>query len=123
MREVNIDENFLVDHECLDGYVRLPIRNNDTLKKLGFANFNGNQMKITDQQIVVLEEVMDSYEKDEALIRKVKKNIIAIWDSFLFLKWSENGGMMFLENSTSLMLEKCLHIRMQNDVIHHFLIC
>ena len=97
LREVNLDENFLVDHECLDGYVRLPIRNNDTLKKLAFANFNGNQMKITDQQIVVLEEVMDSYEKDEALIRKVQKNIIAIWDSFPILKmvrewWDDVSG-------------------------------
>lgn len=43
-------------------------------------------MEITDQQIAVLENIFTSYEKDEALMREVKKNIIAIWDSFPILK-------------------------------------
>lgn len=97
LKKVNLSEDFLVDHECLDGYVRLPIKDNESIKKLVFADPDGNRMEITDQQVAVLEDVFTSYEKDEVLMSEVKKNIIAIWDSFPTLKtvrewWDDVSG-------------------------------
>lgn len=97
LKKVNLSEDFLVDHECLDGYVRLPIKDNESIKKLVIAYPDGNRMEISDQQIAVLEDVFTSYEKDEVLMSEVKKNIIAIWDSFPTLKtvrewWDDVSG-------------------------------
>ncbi len=87
LKKVNLSEDLLVDHECLEGYVRLPISDNDAIK----------DFIITNQQIVVLKEILASYEKDDALMREVKKNMIAIWDSFPTLKavrewWDDVSG-------------------------------
>lgn len=87
LKKVNLSEGLLVDHECLEGYVRLPISDNDAIK----------DFIITNQQIVVLKEILASYEKDDALMREVKKNMIAIWDSFPTLKavrewWDDVSG-------------------------------
>ena len=97
LKKVNLSEDLLVDHECLEGYIRLPIRNNEAVKNFTTTNSDGKRMEITDQQIVVLEEILASYEKDDLLMREVKKNMITIWDSFPTLKavrewWDDVSG-------------------------------
>lgn len=97
LKEVNLNENFLVDHECLDGYVRLPVSEKGCIKNLIIEYSNGMRKTISDQQISVLEDIWSSYENDDLLMKKVNENILSIWDSFAILKmvrewWDDVSG-------------------------------
>lgn len=81
----------LVPNVCLDGYYRLPIVHNESLKE-------------------PLKPILDLYAKDSNLLNVAKQNFMNLWDSFDSLKeariWFEKIPFFFRANSVGLALSQ-----------------
>lgn len=80
-----LSSTLLVDHELLDGYVRLPIPARNSIDFLRFVNMEVNgqlekrHFEPSKAQKAVLEEVFDLYDTNEELKRKVVDRFMDEW--------------------------------------------
>jgi len=86
LEENQLPNTLLVDHELLDGYVRLPICTKtfiDSLKLVNMKVVNGQLEKrhyeLSKEQKNVLEEVFDLYDTNEELKKKVVDRFMSEW--------------------------------------------
>ena len=93
LTEVNINSEFLVPNECLEGYVRLNIRNEDVIDSLSF-NQGAYRVPLTDNQINTIKQIWKLYSKDTGLKKEVTDNFMRLWDGYDSLRqlriWWDN---------------------------------
>lgn len=76
-----IDSNFLVPNECLDGYVCLKINNEPSIDKLTFKN-GQIRMPIGEEQKNAIRQVWGLYSRDSNLHNEAKTNFMKLWDGY-----------------------------------------
>lgn len=81
LTKVHISANIMVDNECLDGYVRLNIRNRAAIKDLSFDSRDG-KVPLSTEQIDALEQVWALYAKDNKLKQQVKNKFAELLNGF-----------------------------------------
>ena len=94
----NLDSSLLKEHELLEGYSRLIIRNKDSIKSMNRIDASGKHL-ISDNEIHALEAIWNMYSKDNTLLQMVKNEFSSRWDAFNILKqvrtWWEKIPMAF----------------------------
>ena len=80
LKDAQISTDFLVSNECLEGYKRLNINNEDSIKTLVF-DIEGERIPLSNAQIEAVTNVLALYCKDAKLQNLVKENFIQSWDS------------------------------------------
>ncbi len=85
----NINTSILVDHELLDGYVRISVNQKTAIEELTFGrivNINGEnrieKQTLTAEQKKCLYEVLDLYSHDSGKENEVKNNLQILLKSF-----------------------------------------
>lgn len=98
---------FLVEHELLDGYVRLPICNKEAINSLQLISkpiVNGQQfgeihIDLSEEQKSMLGKIYDLYDKNDELKKEVSKRFMDEWNkrnALLMLKdWWDNIPVSF----------------------------
>lgn len=82
LSKINMDpSSVLINNELLDNYVRLTIRNNDSISDLSIASFDGHTRKINDNEVKAITEIMRLYSHEQTLQEKVNSNFQKLWDS------------------------------------------
>lgn len=81
LENVQISKNFLVTNDCLDGYVRLGIRNDSEIDDLTF-NIGPNRIPLMKNQEDAIKQVWKLYSKDSNLQKQATDNFMRLWDSF-----------------------------------------
>lgn len=79
LKASNLDKDCLIDHELLDGYVRLPLVYEKDLKKLNhIITFNGQlyELEINEIQQQAFHDVWSMYETSPQLQKKLKDNFV-----------------------------------------------
>lgn len=89
LNRANLPANWLVRHELNDGYVRLPVRDRNsivgmTVPVLEHGKFVSYRAVIK-QEVDALNEIWNLYSTDSKQILKVKRAFIEKWDSYHFL--------------------------------------
>ena len=79
--EAGIDTDILMNHELLDGYVRLSVSQKDCIEKL-YRQKEGKKVYIGEKEKEQLYEVWDLYSTDIELQKVVNKKFEEMWDSF-----------------------------------------
>lgn len=74
LSKYELPANILVDHELLEGYVRIPVSCMDQLEKI---RMDSGTSSIERQQISALSQIWSYYSKDKTLLEKVKKNFLS----------------------------------------------
>ena len=80
LNKAQITPRFLVPNECLDGYVRLNIRDELMIDDLVFRNGLINK-PINDNQKSAIKQIFELYSKDPSLQNQAKENFMKLWDS------------------------------------------
>lgn len=91
LSEVNLSSDFLIDHELLEGYVRIPTRSKDSISDIMISTQIPNtniivQRKIKKEEIDAVEKIWKLYEQKEDKKRQVKSDFMKKWDSYNSLK-------------------------------------
>ncbi len=81
LTKVHISANILVDNECLDGYVRLNIRNKSAIKEFCFDSKDG-RIPLSVEQIEALEQVWGLYAKSDYLNQQAKNRFTELLNGF-----------------------------------------
>ncbi len=89
--EVNLPSNFLlVDHELNDGYVRLNVRNVNSIKDITIpVLIQPNEVefrKVNEVEVDVLNQIWQLYSNEPSLKEKVKNAFMQKWDTYDALK-------------------------------------
>ena len=80
---IKLDESFLVPNELLDGYVRLPLRNQDQINHLLCSEDDNSERRLlTEDEKNKIRKVWDLYSKDSSLKAQVKSNFMRLWDEY-----------------------------------------
>ncbi|MBR5471589.1 MAG: hypothetical protein IKU81_05705 [Oscillibacter sp.] len=82
---VQINGNFLVPNECLEGYVRLKIRNEASIDDLA-ANVGPFRIPLADNQKDAIKQVWKLYSKDSNLQQQSIANFMNLWDGYESLR-------------------------------------
>lgn len=89
MSTCGIGEGYFEENILLDGYVRLPVRNQKAIEDLlfdGYINDNGKiiliKLPISKERFECLNTVFDMYSKDEDAITTAKSNFVKILHSY-----------------------------------------
>lgn len=85
LENIALNKSILVDNECLNGYVRLPIVEIKDVSRLQVTNADGLRL-INDAEKEVLENIWKLYNKDTQKLTEAHKNFMELWDSFEVLK-------------------------------------
>ena len=89
----------LTDHELLDGYVRLPIRDQNLISKTIIPCITGSPpvvsaRKVNDSEIVALNKIWALYSDDSNLKTQVRNEFMQKWDTYKALQtvhaWWDN---------------------------------
>ncbi len=98
LHSIKLEPQTLISHELLDGFVRLPLRNNQDIDNLNIIN-GGISRKITEHEKTAFNEIWSMYESDASLQKSVNNEFMRIWDSFDVLKkvrlWWESMSVSF----------------------------
>ena len=91
LSKVNLPPDFLLNHELLEGYVRIPTRSKNSISDIMINTQIPNtnivvQRKIQKEEVDILEKIWDLYDQTEDNKRKVKSEFMGKWDSFNSLK-------------------------------------
>jgi len=94
LEEANLSQGFLVDHELLDGYVRLAITQLDDLGKIKITRsgmIDGVSVQINDCAIIdnerkCLENIISLYSKNEQLLQQVNEAFRKLLTTFTPIK-------------------------------------
>ena len=81
LKEAGINQGFLIKNECLDGYYRLAIRNKKQIEELGYT-IGDTRVSLSEEQKESINQIVEMYSKEDALIAQAKGNFFEIWDSF-----------------------------------------
>lgn len=81
LENVQVNSNFLVPNECLDGYMRLKIRNDSAIDDLAL-DLGSARTPLTDNQKNAIKQVWKLYEKDTNLQQQATSNFMRLWDGF-----------------------------------------
>lgn len=98
LKSKHMNTNILLNNECLEGFVRLPVRNKEAIGQLKIENIFGSR-PINREEIGVLEQIWDLYSAEKEDKKTAKDNFMKIWDSFENLRqlriWWEaiHGGV------------------------------
>ncbi len=100
---------FLVPHDLLEDYFRIPVPNKEQIKTRKYSpNFGRDWVSLSTTQINALEEIWNLYEVDNNLKEKVRHNFFEKWDSFESLakikKWYDSIPYGFKITSVGMML-------------------
>lgn len=127
MEENRLPNTLLVDHELLDGYVRLPICTKNSIDSLRLENMkvvNGQLEKqyfeLSREQKDVLEEVFDLYDTNVELKKKVVDRFMGEWKKERHLRLYVSGGIIFQFYSKSQLLARSWLIQMHSVVTKVF---
>lgn len=91
--KVSLDPSILVDNECLEGYVRLPVITRKNINDLLIKD-SDSYRSINDIEKKALEDIWELYDNDTQKMTEAHNNFIKLWDSFDPLKkihvwWNE----------------------------------
>lgn len=93
LNNAQINSNFLIPNECLDGYVRLAITTASGIDDLGF-NIGTARVPLNSNQKDNLMQILKLYSTDTALQKAAVTKFMELWDSFEALHtlrlWWEN---------------------------------
>ena len=93
-----INRNILIPNECLDGFYRLAIRNEDNIGDLAF-NYGAVRLPLSNEQKDSLKQIWGMYAKEEALKKQAENRFIEMWDSYDILfnlrKWWDSIPQAF----------------------------
>ena len=81
LNSVGISSNFLIDNECLDGYVRLNIESESSISNLAFYR-NSHRIPLTVEQNDAVNTVWNMYTKDAKVKRIAQDNFMKLLSSF-----------------------------------------
>ena len=109
LTEVHISSGLLVDNECLDGYVRLNIRNEEAISELTLTSRTG-EVPLSQEQQDAVRQVWALYSKNNELKQRAQKKFTELWDGFEALatlrQWWDN-------------IPGCFHITQVGRVLAH----
>ena len=98
--------NVLIDHELLEGYVRLKINQKNEIDRLAFIINGQEQMQsrpLTDEEKKCLYDIWNLYSKDEQLKNTVLKKMMELMNSFeamnKSIKWWNSVSVNFVITS------------------------
>ena len=98
LNDAKLSPDLLIPNELLEGYVRLPIPNQNSIKKMNMISL-GITRKINDQEIEALNKIWKLYLSDENLKNSVVEKFNDLWNSYSALKrlrlWWDNISMCF----------------------------
>ena len=101
MKQLNaaqLSPDLLVPNELLEGYVRLPVSNQNAIKNMNIISL-GITRKINDQEIEVLNNIWKLYSSDVNLKNSVAEKFNDLWKSYSTLKqlqlWWDNIPIAF----------------------------
>lgn len=80
-----LSKSFLVENECFEGYVRLPVIEKAAINNLSVINADGYR-DINDFEKKTLDSIWELYDKDVQKVAEANRNFIKLWDSFEILK-------------------------------------
>lgn len=102
----NMPNNVLIDHELLEGYVRLKINQKNEIDRLAFIINGQEQMQsrpLTDEEKKCLHDIWNLYSKDEQLKNTVLKKMMELMNSFeamnKSIKWWNSVSVNFVITS------------------------
>ena len=81
LESIGIDKEFLVPNEFLDGYVKLPVGNEQAIEELQFPIGTG-KYHLSIDQIHVCKQIWKMYVHNYLLDKQVFDNFKKMWDSF-----------------------------------------
>lgn len=89
LKEVGLPDIFLIDNELLDGYVRIPVENLDSLEDIVYpilsSEGNSNQLEysyLSDEQKATIKEILKRYDFTPFLGGRMRDNFINKLTSF-----------------------------------------
>ena len=90
LQEASLSEKFLVDHELLDGYVRIPLAKLEDFQSLKvnrrIEGIGIRPVELIDKEKIALEKICNMYSNDMNLKKEVTKNFIALCASYTNIK-------------------------------------
>lgn len=98
LNAAQLSPDLLVPNELLEGYVRLPVSNQNAIKNMNVISL-GIMRKINDQEIEVLNNIWKLYLSDVNLKNSVAEKFNDLWKSYSALKqlqlWWDNIPIAF----------------------------
>lgn len=86
LNESHLPITLLVPHELNDGYIRLPVRDKDSIVNISLASIENGKVvsarKITQQEKGALNKIWELYSTDSKLAEQVKHTFIEKWDTY-----------------------------------------
>lgn len=87
LKSVNLSENALVQHELLEGYVRIPVVNYDGISEFSISFPSPlESRKINDKEIAALKAIWELYSHEKEKEEETNTKFKELWDSFPALK-------------------------------------
>lgn len=89
--QVNLSPDFLLNHELLEGYVRIPTRSKNSISEIMINTQIPNtniivQRKIQKEEVDIVEKIWGLYDQKEDKKQQVKSEFMKKWDTFNSLK-------------------------------------
>ena len=81
LNSAKISHNILVPNDCLDGYYRLALCNEDAVDNLT-GTVGGVHRSPGKEQKAAITKIFSMYDKDASLKKQAKENFMALWNSF-----------------------------------------
>lgn len=86
LNKIHLPTTLLVPHELNDGYIRLPVRDQDLIANINIKSINHGRVvskrKITLQEADALNKIWELYSTDSKLAEQVKYTFIQKWDTY-----------------------------------------
>lgn len=82
---VKINRGILIPNECLDGFYRLAVRNEESIEDLAF-NSGVARVPLSTDQKDSLKKIWGMYESEATLKKQAEDRFMEIWDSFKTLR-------------------------------------
>lgn len=89
LREANLPADVLVPHELNDGFMRLNVRDKESIANIERISVHNAQVvgmrKVTIQEVNALNRIWDLYSTDAKIIENVKNAFMEKWDTYEIL--------------------------------------
>lgn len=86
LREANLPENLLVSHELNNGFIRLNVRDKESISDIEIFSVRNAQVvskrKVTAQEVDALNQIWDLYSTDTKIIENVTNAFMEKWDTY-----------------------------------------
>ena len=81
----NMNKNFLIENECLENYVRIPVCEKSKINTIKAVDRYGNKRLLNSKEIHTLEQVWDLYSKNSEDLQTVKNNFTKMLEEYKYL--------------------------------------